>query len=243
MWNPAPSERARLLLAQGRLDEAARWIEERGLGPDDVLPYATERDYLVLARVLMAHGAQGQVLHLLARLYQLAEPQRRVHSIIQIRTLRALAMQAAGHHAEAVSELAEALAIARPHGFIRTFADEGAAMTALLRRLLNTRLRGSTDSTAMQLRRHVARIQQAIKVSTPPDQRSVPVAGLVDELTRRELEVLQLIAAGRHNREIAQDLFVTIDTVKKHASHILAKLDATSRTHAVVRARELGLVS
>jgi LuxR family maltose regulon positive regulatory protein len=243
MWNPAPSERARLLLVQGRIDEAARWIEERGLGPDDALSYATERDYLVLARVLAAQGAQEQALHLLDRLRRLAEPQGRVHSLIQIRTLRAVAMQAAGRHADAVSELAEALALARPHGFIRTFADEGAPVAALLRRLLNTQLQSSTGSTATPLRQQVARIQQAMKASTRAQQPAVPVAGLVDELTRRELEVLQLIAQGRHNREIAQDLFVTIDTVKKHASHILAKLDATSRTHAVVRARELGLIS
>jgi LuxR family maltose regulon positive regulatory protein len=243
MWNPAPSEHARLMLAQGRIHEAARWIEERGLGPDDVLSYATERAYLVVARVLVAQDAQEQALHLLDRLHRLAEPQGRVHSLIQIRTLRALAMQAAGHHGDAVSELAEALALARPHGFIRTFADEGAPVAALLRRLLNTLLRSLTGSTATQLRHQVARIQQAMKVSTRAQQRAIPVAGLVDELTRRELEVLQLIAAGRHNREIAQDLFVTIDTVKKHASHILAKLDATSRTHAVVRARELGLIS
>jgi LuxR family maltose regulon positive regulatory protein len=243
MWNPAPSEHARLMLAQGRIHEAARWIEERGLGPDDVLSYATERAYLVVARVLVAQDAQEQALHLLDRLHRLAEPQGRVHSLIQIRTLRALAMQAAGHHGDAVSELAEALALARPHGFVRTFADEGAPVAALLRRLLNTQLQSSTGSTATPLRQQVARIQQAMKASTRAQQPAVPVAGLVDELTRRELEVLQLIAQGRHNREIAQDLFVTIDTVKKHASHILAKLDATSRTHAVVRARELGLIS
>lgn len=243
MWNPAPSEHARLMLAQGRIHEAARWIEERGLGPDDVLSYATERAYLVLARVLVAQDALEQARHLLDRLHRLAEPQGRVHSLIQIRTLRALAMQAAGHHGDAVSELAEALALARPHGFIRTFADEGAPVAALLRRLLSTLLRSLTGSTATQLRHQVARIQQAMKVSTRAQQPAVPVAGLVDELTRRELEVLELIAEGRHNREIAQDLFVTIDTVKKHASHILAKLDATSRTHAVVRARELGLIS
>lgn len=115
-------------------------------------------------------------------------------------------------------------------------------MAAMLRRLRNSQPRSSIGSTAMQLRRQVARIQQAMTVSTPAQQLAIPVAGLVDELTRRELEVLQLIAAGRHNREIASDLFVTTDTVKKHASHILAKLAATSRTHAVVRARELGLI-
>ncbi|HEX6313404.1 MAG TPA: LuxR C-terminal-related transcriptional regulator [Gemmatimonadaceae bacterium] len=243
MWNPAPSERARLMVVQGRIDEATRWIEARGLGPDDALSYPTERDYLVLARVLVAQGAQEQALHLLDKLHRLADPQGRVHSLIQIRTLRALTMQAAGQHSDATAELAEALALARPLGFIRTFADEGAPMAALLRRLLNTQLRSSTGPTATQLRHQVTRIQRAMKVSTGAQQPAVPVAGLVDELTRRELEVLQLIAAGRHNREIAQDLFVTIDTVKKHASHILAKLDATSRTHAAARARELGLIS
>jgi LuxR family maltose regulon positive regulatory protein len=82
-----------------------------------------------------------------------------------------------------------------------------------------------------------------MKTSTRTEEQAIPIAGLVDELTRRELEVLRLIAEGRNNREIAQDLFVTIDTVKKHASHILTKLEATSRTHAVARARELGLIS
>ena len=65
---------------------------------------------------------------------------------------------------------------------------------------------------------------------------------MLEALTNRELEVLQLIAVGRKNQEIAQDLFVTLDTVKKHISHILSKLSATNRTHAVTRARELRLV-
>jgi LuxR family maltose regulon positive regulatory protein len=242
MWNPAPSERARLLLLQGRIDEATRWTRERGLRPDDPLSYSRERDYLVLARVLVAQGAQERSLRVLDRLNGLAEPHR-VHSLIQIRTLRALAMQAAGHHAEAVSELADALALARPHGFIRVFADEGAPVAALLRRLLNAHVGTPASSMSTQLRQQVNRIQRAMKTSTRTEEQAIPIAGLVDELTRRELEVLRLVAEGRNNREIAQDLFVTIDTVKKHASHILTKLEATSRTHAVARARELGLIS
>jgi LuxR family maltose regulon positive regulatory protein len=243
MWNPAPSERVRLLLVQGRVDEATRWTSERRLGPDDLLSYSRERDYLVLSRVLVAQGAHEQALHLLDRLNRRAEPQGRVHSLVQIRTLRALAMQAAGHHAEAVSELTEALTLGRPLGFIRVFADEGAPAAALLRKVLNPHVRRSAGSMSAQRRQYVNRIQQAMKTSTRAEHQPSPVAGLVDELTRRELEVLRLVAAGRHNREIAHDLFVTIDTVKKHTSHILAKLNATSRTHAVARARELGLIS
>jgi LuxR family maltose regulon positive regulatory protein len=69
------------------------------------------------------------------------------------------------------------------------------------------------------------------------------VPGLIDSLTAREQEVLALLATGRSNRRIAAELVVTLDTVKKHVGHLLDKLDATNRTEAVARARQLGLIS
>jgi LuxR family maltose regulon positive regulatory protein len=68
------------------------------------------------------------------------------------------------------------------------------------------------------------------------------VSGLVEQLTSRELEVIRMLAAGRPNQAIASELVVTVDTVKKHVSHILGKLGAVNRTEAVARARELGLI-
>jgi len=68
------------------------------------------------------------------------------------------------------------------------------------------------------------------------------VPGLVEQLTSRELEVLGMLAAGTPNQVIAEQLFVALDTVKKHVSHILGKLGAANRTEAVARARELGLI-
>jgi LuxR family maltose regulon positive regulatory protein len=68
------------------------------------------------------------------------------------------------------------------------------------------------------------------------------VPGLLDPLTSREQEVLELLTAGGSNRAIAAELVVTIDTVKKHVSHVLDKLGAGSRTEAVARARPLGLI-
>jgi LuxR family maltose regulon positive regulatory protein len=68
------------------------------------------------------------------------------------------------------------------------------------------------------------------------------VPGLVEQLTGRELEVLQMLAAGRSNQAIASELVVTFGTVKKHVSHVLGKLGATNRTEAVTRARDLGLI-
>jgi LuxR family maltose regulon positive regulatory protein len=70
----------------------------------------------------------------------------------------------------------------------------------------------------------------------------VAVPGLVEQLTSRELEVLRMLAAGKPNLAIAGQLVVTLDTVKKHVSHILGKLGATNRTEAVSRARELSLI-
>ena len=66
--------------------------------------------------------------------------------------------------------------------------------------------------------------------------------GLVEPLTAREREVLGMLAAGRSNQAIASELVVTLNTVKKHVSHVLGKLGAANRTEAVTRARELGLI-
>ena len=77
---------------------------------------------------------------------------------------------------------------------------------------------------------------------TPGRRRGDPPAGLAEPLTDRELEVLRLIAEGRSNQRIARDLVVALDTVKKHVTHVLAKLGAANRTEAAARARQLGLI-
>ena len=75
------------------------------------------------------------------------------------------------------------------------------------------------------------------------------MAGLVEPLSARELEVppmaallRQLLAAGATNRAVAKELVVTLDTVKRHISHLFGKLEVANRTQAVARARELGLL-
>src|SRR6266568_6362251 len=104
--NPVPAQRARLLLAQGDLAAAARWIQERGLGPDDEPVYPREPEYLVLARVLLAQDRPGPALALLDRMLAAAAAQDRAGSLIEIQALRALALAAAGQEARAVDVLA-----------------------------------------------------------------------------------------------------------------------------------------
>jgi LuxR family transcriptional regulator, maltose regulon positive regulatory protein len=242
LFNPAPAERARLLLAQGRVEEAARWTEERGLSDDDEVSYPRERDHLVLARVLLARAEPARALGLLDRLKDLAEFQGRTGSVIEIRALRALARQAAGDHQGALTAVAEALSLARPERFVRVFADEGPPMAALLKSLMGARRGGRAVAGSGAAQEHLNRVVQAFAPAGPRGTTAAAGSGLIEPLTARELEVLSLIAAGRRNREIANDLVVTVETVKKHTSHIFDKLGAANRTQAVTRARQLGLV-
>jgi LuxR family maltose regulon positive regulatory protein len=128
------ANRAKLCLALGDVDAAARWEDESGLGVDDELSYLHEIDYLTYARVLIAQGKLDPVLHLLARMRQAAETGHRMGRVIEIQGLRGLACRAQGDLPRALGSLREALVLAEPEGYIRVFADEGEAMADLLRK-------------------------------------------------------------------------------------------------------------
>ena len=198
----------------------------------------------MLARVLLAQGQPDQALALLDRLHAAAAAQDRAGSLIEIGALRALALAASGEEAAAVAALAGALTLACPQGYVRVFADEGPPMAALLGRLVAAQ---RADQAAARASRSAAWPGCSAR-STPGTPRQITgrarraVPGIVEPLTSRELEVLGMLAAGRSNQAIADQLVVTLDTVKKHVSHVLGKLGAANRTEAVARARQLGLI-
>jgi LuxR family transcriptional regulator, maltose regulon positive regulatory protein len=243
-YHPAAAERARLLLAQGQVDQAARWAEAQGLTAEDEPSYLGEREHLVLVRVLLAQQAPERALGLLERLHTPAVDQGRTGSVIEVRALQALALDASGDQAGALAALAEALALGAPEGYLRVFLDEGSPMAALLRQLLVGRRQQQPAAAAPReyLALLVEAFEQAGLPIRPPVGRGVVVAGLVEPLTERELEVLELLAAGAPNRAIAEQLVVTQETVKKHLSHLFDKLQVANRTQAVARARQLGLL-
>jgi LuxR family maltose regulon positive regulatory protein len=244
---PVAVQRARLLLAHGDVAAAARWAQRRGLGAQDEPTYAREREYLVLARVLLAQRAPERALALLARLHDLAAAQGRTGSVVEVRALQALALDAAGDGPGALDALAGALALAAPEGWLGVFVDEGAAMAALLGRLAAAGHPALATPDGGVVGDHLRRLRAASGPAgtprTPPGRAAtVTVPGMVEPLTERELDVLVLLAAGTSNRQIADELVVAVETVKKHVSHILDKLDAANRTQAVARARQLGLL-
>src|SRR5215207_3329129 len=236
---PVEVQRARLLLAQGKVDDAARWCTERGLGVEDEPSYLREREHLVLARVLLAQGKVDQALRLLRGHLEEAQVQRRRGgSEIEILMLQALALWERDAKERAVSTLTQALTRAKPEGYVRTFVDEGPEMALLVSEVLEAQQRGRLHPPvpAHYLRKLLTALEQAASSATPP------TAELPEPLSERELEVLILIEAGKSNRRIAQELFVTTGTVKTHIRSIYRKLDAHSRTQALVRAKELNLL-
>jgi len=245
LLNPVPAKRARLLLAQGEVAAAARWAQQRGLGPDDEPPYPREPEYLVLARVLIAQDRPVPALALLDRMLAAAAAQDRAGSVIEIRTLQALALAASGEEDATVDALAAALALACPQGCVRVFADEGPPMSALLGRLVAAQKADQAAARNVPLG-CLAQLLRAFggKEAAAGAGRGAAAAvpGLVEQLTARELEILVLLAAGTPNPRTAEDLVVSLDTVKKHVSHLLGKLGAANRTEAVTRARQLGLI-
>ena len=248
LLNPLPAVRARLALANSETADATRWLQERRLGIDDQPTYPCEREYLVLARLLLAEHNPDAALGLLGRLDALAVAQQRFGSVIEVRALRALAHAAAGDEPAALAALAEALALGAPQGYLRVFVDEGPPMAALSHKLLAGRRHKQVAATGTAKRRQqLARLMEAFEQAglpiVPPARRgAVMVPGLVEPLSARELEVLELLATGKPNKAIAEELVVTLETVKKHLTHIFDKLGAGNRTQAVAQARELELL-
>lgn len=243
LFNPVPAQWARLHLAHGDIVAAAYWTKERDLRAEDEPDYSREPEYLVLARLLLAQDLPGPALALLDKLLAAAAPQGRVGSIIEIQALRALALAARGAENNAVDALADALTLACPQGYVRVFADEGAPMGVLLRRLIAAQ-RAEPAAPGLPLG-YLARVLQALSqhgVQGSGSSSAAMVPGLVEQLTARERDVLGLLVAGRSNRRIADELVVSVDTVKKHLTHIFGKLGAVNRTEAVARARQLGLI-
>jgi LuxR family maltose regulon positive regulatory protein len=233
LFNPVPTLWARLALAHSQVAEAALWVKQRGLAPDDQPSYPREAEYLMLARVLLAEHAPDGALGLLQRLHDLAVAQGRTGSVIEVRALQALALDEVGDEAGALAALAEALALAAPEGYLRVFVDDGVPMGRLLGKLAMGQAKAVAQVPPAYLGRLLDGFDQA-GVGVPP--------GLAMPLSGRELEVLALLGAGKLNKAIAGELMISLDTVKRHVSHILAKLGAANRTQAVTRARELGLL-
>jgi LuxR family maltose regulon positive regulatory protein len=216
-----------IALAGNNLDMASQLVEQfPALEKVETLP-----DYVLLslaqARWLLMQGRRVVSAELLGARYERVSRAGLQTAIVETRTLQALAVSAPE---ASLAFLTEALSLAQPEGMIRTFADLGEPLAPILR---EAALRGTVP-------KYVGQILAAIK-GRQKEVASSP-SSLVEPLSERELAVLRLVAAGLSNREIAEKLIISPGTAKSHINHICGKLGVRNRTHAVTRAKELGLV-
>jgi LuxR family maltose regulon positive regulatory protein len=231
---PIGAVQARLWLAQGRLEEALAWARREQLSQDDELDYAREFAHITLARALLARAAHDRdrragtdALALLGRLLAGTEAHGRAGSTLDILLGLALAHRVRGDTASAVAAVGRAVVLAEPHGYVRTFVDEGEPMRDLLRHLVAGGVGGA------YARRLLGAFEQPAQ-ATPK--------GLAEALTPREVEILRLVAVGMRNQEIAEQLVISLPTVKRHIANTYAKLSASHRTEAIARAQSLGVL-
>jgi LuxR family maltose regulon positive regulatory protein len=234
--SPIAAWQARLWLAQDKLDAASQWVGERGLGADGDPTLLREMEYIVFARILIAQGRLDESIRLLQRLLEVTETGGRTFRVIEILMLQALAFQAKGDTDQAMAALERALTLAEPGGFVRIFVDEGLPMARLL-------YEAATHKVVPDYaRRLLAAFPVVEPEQTALSKSQASKSELVESLSKRELEVLVLIAEGLTNPEIASRLFLSLNTVKVHARNIYGKLGARNRTQAVARARALGVL-
>jgi LuxR family maltose regulon positive regulatory protein len=242
-------EGARLLLSRGQVSQVADWLAARGISPGDQPSYPREREHLLLARLLLAQGDVEPARGLLQRLHAAAAAQGRTGSLVQLGAVTARALHACGQEAEALDALAEALTLAWPQGYVRVFVDEGEPVAALFGQLIARQRRGPVTPQSGVPADYLGRVAAAFSAGgrRPAPRAAVVVAhavmpGLTETLTGREMQVLALLVAGAPNQQIADELVVALETVKKHVGHIFGKLGVANRTQAAARARELGLL-
>ena len=225
------------LLGSGNLNAALQWARERGLSIDDRPDGSQEVEYLALAHILIAQNKLDEADHLLQRLIKNAGAGDRVYMMIEMRLCRVLIFTLKADKAAALAELKSALSLAEPGGLIMMFVSKGKPVANLLEEIVAVKKRDHDVNRAGFSLSYAQKILSTFKMAAPPK-----IEGLMDPISEREIEVLHLIAAGLSNREIAEKLFISLNTVKTHTKNINSKLDVNNRTRAVARAKELGLL-
>jgi LuxR family maltose regulon positive regulatory protein len=252
----------RLWLAQGDVEAAVHWLAERGYSLAEApqtraevrLPELEKADDLInrhmrsyedllMARTLLALDRPADALPLLDQHIAMLEQQgrRRSRRMIEVLSQKALALQAQGDVDQALTCLESALSIAEPGGLMRIFVDEGEPMLQLLRQAA---ARGIALGYVRQLIAAYDLPAQAGMARAPGDTHTPTqiMQPLVEPLSKREMDVLRLLATGMSNPEIANELYIATSTVRSHLKNIYGKLDVHKRWDAVHRAEELGLL-
>ena len=247
------AEQASTHLILGQLEAAERWAHTYQVDKPASPGLVHEFEGISRARLHLLQDQPEQALSILDRLRLIAETSQRKGHVIKILALTALAQYAQNDVELAINTLHTALNMAEPEGYLRTFVDLGQPMAALLYQALANGVMPDyvnrllaifpVDQTTSDSPVESSYAAQRIPANTALDKRldDPHIEPIIEPLSPRELEVLQLIANGASNQAIAEELIIAIATAKKHVSNIIQKLGVDNRTQAAAKGRHLGL--
>ncbi len=247
---------AYLAFRQGRTDQAMHWVSRPLLVPIDTSqPFFVST---VLGRVAVLLGlrtpeARNEAAGLLERFHQVVEMQHAERLLIEVTALQAVLFAQAGVREGALELLERAVSMTIPGDAVRILADldfligplmdelaEGSSVKTQIHRIRRAAqvYRRGSSATALNAR---ARMHDRSR-SGQQQARSARSVDLVESLTYREMDVLQLLVERPTNKEIARELNISTETVKRHMVNIFQKLNVENRRQAVSQARNLGIL-
>ncbi|WP_165957312.1 LuxR C-terminal-related transcriptional regulator [Pseudomonas sp. H9] len=239
-------ERARVAILEGRLENAEQDLRAADLHADWERPgvsmHSTDVDVPSIARLRLriAQGDCAAAGKALAQAIDQAQGQQRYRRVLKLRLLQAMALDGQGESKAAFEALTTALRFASHEGFLRTFIDEGPRMANLLHRWHTQHQERGTPSGIEA--GFLVTLLERCKPSDDSGRSTQAADNDIEMLTAREIQVVQLLAAGLRNRAIAEKMFLSEFTIKSHLRNINAKLGAQGRTEAVAIARQKGLL-
>ena len=247
------ARKMKIFLKEKNYETVSRWIKIRGIDEKDEIECFNELvypEYMTLARYLVATGNSHNAIPLLENFEKAARADGRNGRTLEILILLAHAHQACGHSDVAIETINQALFLAEPEGYVRIFLDENPSIVELLKYLRKNSNQLHSDchisylekiiSASLQMKENTHKGEDKITNEGTPD--NLPWAYRLDPLTNREMEVLNQIALGMNNQEIAEKLFISLATVKTHSHKIFSKLDVKNRIKAVQKALEIGII-
>jgi LuxR family maltose regulon positive regulatory protein len=225
--------RGRINLMLGNASGVDTWLKKNPLQLDGDFDPTIEEHCVILVRILLAQQQFDEAIKWSAKLLPAAEKANRTAVVIEILVLQSLARHAQGNSQQALATLERAMKLAEPEGFMRIFLDEGKPMATLLKRMVDKGVeKDYADRLLGWFDEHIGTTLQT----------AISRAGISEPLSRKENDTLQLLAAGLTNKEIAEQLFVSPNTVKTHLKNIFEKLQVSNRNQAIAKARDLNLV-
>lgn len=238
---------AKLYMSLGDFDRAVKLINTEKLGVYDKLSCVREAEYIVFARYLMGIKHLEDALILLKRLENFARKESRLGSLIEIICLSAICYGMKGDYKSALEVLEQALALGNEEIYMRTFIDEQEPMAALLDKYIAVNRNGYRNKYLTYAKSLFRCTNEFIRILKSAEgtigetgQNREDYTGSL--LSKREVEILKLLAIKQSNEEIAKELFVSLSTIKQHNSRIFDKLGVKNRHEAIIRARTLQII-